>query len=65
VFSGDGSGVDLENIAIDGDYKGPHVKFPMTLQNLQDLIDGFKRKRVRDIVLNPSCYYNQYAVLHT
>ncbi|CAG7823996.1 unnamed protein product, partial [Allacma fusca] len=46
LFSGSAPGIDLEDIPVESDYKGPHIKFPMTLQNLQELIDGFKRKKI-------------------
>lgn len=46
LFAGNGACVDLEDVIVESDYKGPHVKLPMTLQNLQELIDGFKKKKV-------------------
>lgn len=46
LFAGSGTTVELEDIPVESDYKGPHIKLPMTLQNLQELIDGFKGKKV-------------------
>ena len=50
LFAAGAAGVELEDIAIESDYKGPHIKFPITLQNLQELIDGFKKKKVIKLV---------------
>jgi hypothetical protein len=47
MFAGSGTAIELEDIAVESDYKGPHVKLPMTIQNLQELIDGFKSKKVK------------------
>lgn len=46
MFTGSGMAVELEDIMVESDYRGPHVKLPMTVQNLQELIDGFKSKKV-------------------
>jgi hypothetical protein len=46
LFSGTGTGVDLEDIPVESDYKGPRIKFPITLQNLQEIIDAFNGKKV-------------------
>lgn len=51
MFTGTGTGVELEDISLESDYKGPHVKLPMTVQNLQELIDGFKSKKVSCFVI--------------
>jgi len=46
LFAGSGGPVELDDVLVDSDYKGPHIKLPISLQNLQELIDGFKSKKV-------------------
>lgn len=51
LFSGTGTGVDLEDIPIESDYKGPSVKFPLTLSNLQEIVDAFNGRKVKCQIL--------------
>ena len=60
LFSANATGIDLEDIPLESDYKGPHVKFPMTLQNLQELIDGFKGRKV-NVKFWHSCFLSPFS----
>jgi hypothetical protein len=35
-----------DNIKVPSNYSGPHIQFPMTVPQLQNLISHFKKKQV-------------------
>lgn len=45
--TGDAFANMLEGLTIDSNYKGPHLTFPLTLNQLHKMVQAFKRKLVR------------------
>jgi len=53
----------LDGIVIDANYKGPHLTFPLTLNQLHKMVQAFKRKLVSETFVFLCNLYSELSLL--